>query len=75
MDPASVLIPDEAPTKTDDFAHHNGMTPPGAFYAGLMDDVWVGDVKVLAQPGGLYGSWVAPNVDGGIRGKPGTGHW
>lgn len=46
-----------------------------AFYAGLMDEAWVGETRVLAQPGDFYGGWVTPNLDGRIKGAPGTQHW
>jgi len=46
-----------------------------AFYAGLMDEVWVGDLRVIPQPGDFYGGWVTPNLDGQIKGAPGTRHW
>jgi uncharacterized protein (DUF427 family) len=46
-----------------------------AFYAGLMEACWVGDMPVLAQPGDFYGGWVTPNLDGLIKGAPGTRHW
>ena len=46
-----------------------------AFYAGLMDEAWVGDLRVLPQPGGFYGGWITPNLEGRIKGAPGTGHW
>ncbi len=46
-----------------------------AFYAGLMDETWVGDLRVIAQPGDFYGGWVTPNLDGRIKGAPGTQHW
>jgi uncharacterized protein (DUF427 family) len=46
-----------------------------AFYAGLMDEVWVGDLRVIPQPGDFYGGWVTPNLDGQIKGAPGTKHW
>lgn len=46
-----------------------------AFYAGLMDEAWVGDLRVIPQPGSFYGGWVTPNLDGRIKGAPGTGHW
>jgi uncharacterized protein (DUF427 family) len=46
-----------------------------AFYAGLMDEAWVGDRKVLPQPGGFYGGWITPNLEGRIKGAPGTNHW
>jgi uncharacterized protein (DUF427 family) len=46
-----------------------------AFYAALMDEVWVGDLRVIPQPGSFYGGWVTPNLDGQIKGAPGTQHW
>lgn len=46
-----------------------------AFYAGLVDEAWVGDMKVIPQPGDFYGGWVTPNLDGQIKGAPGTRHW
>lgn len=46
-----------------------------AFYAGRVDEAWVGDVRVLPQPGDFYGGWVTPNLQGRIKGAPGTRHW
>lgn len=46
-----------------------------AFYAGQMDEAWVGDVRVIPQPGDFYGGWVTPNLEGRIKGAPGTQHW
>lgn len=46
-----------------------------AFYAGLMDEAWVGDLRVVPQPGDFYGGWVTPNLEGRIKGAPGTRHW
>jgi len=46
-----------------------------AFYAGAMDEAWVGDTRVVPQPGDFYGGWVTPNLDGPIKGAPGTRHW
>jgi uncharacterized protein (DUF427 family) len=46
-----------------------------AFYAGLMEKAWVGDLRVIPQPGDFYGGWVTPNLDGQIKGAPGTRHW
>ncbi len=45
-----------------------------AFYAGLMDEARVGDLRVLPQPGSFYGGWVTPNLDGQIKGGPGAQH-
>lgn len=46
-----------------------------AFYAGKMDEIWVGDLRVTPQPGDFYGGWVTANLDGRIKGAPGTRHW
>ncbi|MFO8127145.1 DUF427 domain-containing protein [Yoonia sp.] len=46
-----------------------------AFYAALMDEAWVGNLRVIPQPGNFYGGWVTPNLDGQIKGAPGTQHW
>jgi uncharacterized protein (DUF427 family) len=46
-----------------------------AFYAGQMDEAWVGDCRVTPQPGGFYGGWVTSNLDGTIKGSPGTQGW
>lgn len=46
-----------------------------AFYAALMDEAWVGDARVTPQQGNFYGGWVTPNLDGQIKGAPGTQHW
>lgn len=46
-----------------------------AFYAGLMDEAWVGNLRVIPQPGDFYGGWVTSNLDGQIKGAPGTHHW
>jgi hypothetical protein len=40
-----------------------------------MDEAWVGDVRVLPQPGDFYGGWVTPNLTGRIKGAPGTRFW
>lgn len=46
-----------------------------AFYAALLDQAWVGDLRVIPQPGDFYGGWVTSNLDGQIKGAPGTRHW
>ncbi len=71
----SAVVPRAAWTydrPTDRFAALAGHV---AFYAGLMDEVWVGDLRVVPQPGDFYGGWVTPNLDGQIKGAPGTRHW
>ena len=57
--------------------------PPGyeaiagclAFYAGRVDEAWVGDERATPQPGGFYGGWVTSRIVGPIKGGPGTGGW
>lgn len=46
-----------------------------AFYAAQMDEVWVGNLRVIPQPGNFYVGWVTLNLDGLIKGAPGTLHW
>lgn len=45
------------------------------FYAGPMDACFVGDCAVSPQPGDFYGGWVTPNLQGRIKGGPGTLGW
>jgi uncharacterized protein (DUF427 family) len=46
-----------------------------AFYPGQMDACFVGRARVDPQPGGFYGGWVTPNLDGIVKGNPGTEGW
>ncbi|MEL7262570.1 MAG: DUF427 domain-containing protein [Pseudomonadota bacterium] len=46
-----------------------------AFYPGLIDACWVGDVRVTPQPGDFYGGWVTPNLTGIVKGDAATRHW
>jgi uncharacterized protein (DUF427 family) len=46
-----------------------------SFYAGSVDEAWVGDIRVQPQPGDFYGGWVTPNLIGRIKGAAGTLHW
>jgi hypothetical protein len=41
----------------------------------MMEEAWVGDTRVTPQPGDFYGGWDTPNLDGLIKGAPGTRHW
>ncbi len=45
------------------------------FYAGNMAACFVGDERVIPQPGDFYGGWVTRNLEGAIKGAPGTRHW
>ena len=46
-----------------------------AFYAGKVDEAWVGDEQATPQPGGFYGGWVTSRIVGPIKGEPGSSGW
>jgi uncharacterized protein (DUF427 family) len=46
-----------------------------AFYAGLVDEAWVGEERASPQPGGFYGGWVTSRVVGPFKGEPGSWGW
>lgn len=46
-----------------------------AFYPSRMDDCFVDDERVQAQPGDFYGGWVTRDIVGPFKGDPGTMGW
>ena len=46
-----------------------------AFYAGRVDEAWVGEERATPQPGGFYGGWVTARIVGPIKGVPGSSGW
>lgn len=46
-----------------------------AFYPAALQSAHVGDTAVIPQPGDFYGGWVTPNLQGLIKGAPGTEGW
>jgi uncharacterized protein (DUF427 family) len=46
-----------------------------AFYASRVDECWVDDERVIAQPGDFYGGWITSDVVGPFKGAPGTMGW
>jgi len=46
-----------------------------AFYPGRMDECYVGDERVLAQPGDFYGGWITSEIVGPFKGARGTEGW
>ncbi len=46
-----------------------------AFYAHVMDACYVGEERVLPQPGNFYGGWITSDVVGPFKGEPGTLGW
>jgi len=53
----------------DTIAHHL------AFYASRVDECYVDDERVVAQPGDFYGGWVTRDIVGPFKGEPGTAGW
>ncbi len=46
-----------------------------AFFAGRLDACFVGDHRVVPQPGGFYGGWITPELVGPFKGEPGSEGW
>ncbi|MCU1361923.1 MAG: hypothetical protein JWN99_3212 [Ilumatobacteraceae bacterium] len=46
-----------------------------AFYAQRVDECWVNDERVVANPGSFYGGWITSQVVGPFKGDAGTSHW
>jgi uncharacterized protein (DUF427 family) len=46
-----------------------------AFYAGTVDEAWVGDERATPQPGGFYGGWMTSRITGPVKGEPGSRGW
>lgn len=46
-----------------------------SFYAGRVDEAWVGAERATAQDGDFYGGWITSRVVGPFKGGPGTWGW
>ncbi|MGI8533914.1 MAG: DUF427 domain-containing protein [Candidatus Limnocylindrales bacterium] len=46
-----------------------------AFYAGRVDEAWVGDELATPQAGHFYGGWITSRITGPFKGEPGTADW
>lgn len=46
-----------------------------AIYAGSMEACYVDEERVIPQPGDFYGGWVTRDLDGLVKGGPGTEGW
>ncbi len=44
-------------------------------YPGRMDECFLDEERVLAQPGDFYGGWITADVEGPFKGPPGTLGW
>lgn len=46
-----------------------------AFYASRVDECYVDDARVSAQPGDFYGGWITSDIVGPFKGSAGTWGW
>ncbi|MCA9906695.1 MAG: DUF427 domain-containing protein [Anaerolineae bacterium] len=46
-----------------------------AFYAGRVDECYVGEERVQPQAGDFYGGWITSKIVGPFKGGPGTRGW
>ena len=46
-----------------------------AVYPSRVDEAWLGDERVTAQPGDFYGGWITSELVGPFKGGPGTRGW
>lgn len=60
------------PDPTAPFASLRGRV---AFYAAPFDRCSVDGETVVPQPGGFYGGWITPDLDGPFKGVPGSMGW
>ena len=68
-------VPDAAWTYLDPTPRFVDIAGSWAFYAQTVDECWVDDEQVAANPGSFYGGWITSNVVGPFKGAPGTVHW
>jgi len=81
--PAGYWTYRHAGRRIDDLAWSYDRPNPGygsiqghlAFYAGLVDEAWLGDERAAPQPGRFYGGWITSRVVGPFKGEPGTEGW
>lgn len=46
-----------------------------SFYAGPHWECFVDGEKVISQPGDFYGGWMTSDIEGNVKGPPGTWGW
>lgn len=69
------IVPDAAWSYEDPTPPFATIRGHVAFYARLLDECWVGDERVVANPGSFYGGWITGRVVGPFKGDPGTQYW
>lgn len=70
-----VVVPDAAWSYEQPTPAFASITGHVAFYAQLMDECWVDEERVDANPGSFYGGWITSRVVGPFKGGPGTMGW
>jgi uncharacterized protein (DUF427 family) len=68
-------IPNAAWSYRDPLPGYEAIRDHLAFYAGLVDEAWVGDELAIPQPGGFYGGWITSKIIGPFKGGPGSFGW
>jgi uncharacterized protein (DUF427 family) len=68
-------IPEVAWSYPDPSPGYEAIRDHLAFYAGRVDEAWVGDERATPQPGRFYGGWVTSRVVGPFKGERGSGGW
>ena len=62
-------------TFDDPAAGYEALRDHASFYPGRVDEAWLGDERVVAQPGDFYGGWITADLVGPFKGAPGTLGW
>lgn len=70
-----LVVPDVAWSYADPTGTFSPLKDHIAFYASKVDECWVNDERVQAQPGDFYGGWITSRVRGPFKGGPGTLGW
>jgi uncharacterized protein (DUF427 family) len=70
-----VVVPRAAWSYADPTARFAALKDHLAFYVGAMEACFVDEERVVPQPGDFYGGWVTSDLDGIVKGAPGTRHW
>jgi uncharacterized protein (DUF427 family) len=69
------VVRDVAWTYTAPLPGYEAIRDHLAFYAGRVDEAWVGEERATPQPGRFYGGWITSRIVGPFKGGPGTQGW
>ena len=73
--PGKAAVPAAAWSYAEPSAPYAALKDYLAFYANKVDECWVDEEQVIAQPGSFYGGWITSHVCGPFKGAPGTMGW